>query len=141
MNSVPLKTGHRRLAVALALVGVAMLVFASVAGAQSSPSEYPPPPPSPLAPPDWDGGLLPLLGDVNQSNTLTVADARLLMQAIARITTLGDSQWAVGDVNNSGSVTVADARLMMQYIARMPVVYWNWPNDAIFRDPGGSNAG
>jgi len=82
---------------------------------------------------------MPLLGDVNWSDSVTVADARLLMQHVARIVTLDDDQIAVADINNSESLTVDDARKMMQYVARMPVAYWEFPADGEFRDPGKSN--
>jgi len=148
MNSVTLRTGHRRLAVALALVGVTMLVFASVAGAQSSPSEYPPPPPSPLAPPDWEGDLTPMIGDVTLDGSVDGIDALAIMQHVVRIITLSESQLAVGDTTNDGGVNGIDALHIMQFVVDrnqtqgiLQIPLWEWPADAAFLDPKGSNAG
>jgi hypothetical protein len=125
-----------------------MLIFASVAGAQSSPSEYPPPPPSPLAPPDWEGDLLPLVGDMDQDGMVTMADVMLLRQYRAALAAVTDSQLAVTDTDNDEMVTMADAMHIMQYRADpdggLGILYkplWEWPADASLKDPRGSNAG
>jgi len=124
-----------RLAGALALAGAITLVFASVAGAATSPSEYPPPPPSPLAPPDWSGPVPPYLGDVNQLNKTNVEDAQLIMEFRAGLATLTPSQLAVADVfGDEARINVEDAQHIMEYRAGL-VTLWQWPDHQSFLDP------
>lgn len=145
-------TGKRtRLAGALALAGVITLVFASVAGAQTSPSEYPPPPPSPLAPPDWDfdddpDKLPPRVGDVDFSGDVDIVDALLIAQYDVQLREFSDDQLAVANVTGTGlpgdAVDIVDALLISQYDVDQTASYgilrqrlWKWPAHANLLDP------
>ena len=57
------------------------------------------------------------LGDVNGDTQITGADATLIMQYVAKLTT--EVNEAVADVNGDGTVTGADATLTMQYVAKL----------------------
>lgn len=145
-----------RLAGALALAGVITLVFASVAGAQTtSPSEYPPPPPSPLAPPDWVfddvDKVKPLVGDVNFDSRTDIADATIIFASTMGLDSLDTNERAVGDTTNDvpvPKVDIADATHIFAYTmdrtGNLGILYkplWEWPQDSALRDPEGLNAG
>ncbi len=137
-----------RLAGALALAGVITLVFASVAGAQTSPSEYPPPPPTPIDPSIWTGDLTPMVGDVTLTGEVNGIDALAIMQHVVKLLTLSESQLSVGDTTNDGNVNGIDALHILQFVVDknqtqgiLVVPLWEWPGDAEYKDPMGKNAG
>ena len=57
------------------------------------------------------------LGDVNGDTQITGADATMVMQYVAKLTT--EVNEAVADVNGDGTVTGADATLIIQYVAKL----------------------
>jgi hypothetical protein len=60
-----------------------------------------------------------LVGDVNNSGSVTATDALWILQSTARLRTLTEEQAAVADVNSSNSVTATDALWILQYTARL----------------------
>jgi len=54
---------------------------------------------------------------VNGDTQITGADATMVMQYVAKLTT--EVNEAVADVNGDGTVTGADATLIMQYVAKL----------------------
>ncbi len=152
MKSGTLRTGHRRFAVALALVGVAMLVFASVAGAQTSPSEYPPPPPSPLAPPEWDeeAPLMPVLADADLDGLVDVRDVIAIRRYVVGLDPFLITQQLTADATGDGLVDVRDVIRIRQFIVDpyatsgvLAQLMWQWENPRHHRlqDPLGQNEG
>ncbi len=59
-------------------------------------------------------GVPPMLGDVNLSGTLDVADAILLMQYLAGSADLTPKQLKAADANGDGKVNVGDVTIIMQ---------------------------
>lgn len=66
---------------------------------------------------------LDVLGDVNGDEKLTVADARMILQAVAEAITLDDTAFSKADVTGDGAVTLVDARWILQAIAGLRVLY------------------
>lgn len=60
-----------------------------------------------------------ILGDVDGSGTVTVADARLALRYAARLETPDSESLAAGDVDGDGKISVADARLILRVGARL----------------------
>lgn len=55
-----------------------------------------------------------MLGDLNKDNKVTIADARMLLQAASGSRTLTADQQAVADINDDGKVNITDARWLLQ---------------------------
>jgi hypothetical protein len=56
-----------------------------------------------------------MLGDVDNSGSVTTDDARMALQAALNKISLAEDQEARADVDGSGGVTTDDARLILQY--------------------------
>ena len=151
MKKMRFPGGRIRLAGAVLLVSVTTLLFASVATAQSSPSQYPPPPPSPIAPPEWEGPLMPFVGDANLTGAVTPGDASaILLHMMTPGGTLSPSALAAADTYGRGYVTSADASHILQYamdpagtlgVLVQPLWDWDLNLHHSLRDPLGQNAG
>lgn len=55
-----------------------------------------------------------ILGDLNNDSKVTIADARMLLQAASGSRTLTADQQAVADINRDGKVNITDARWLLQ---------------------------
>ena len=59
-----------------------------------------------------------IFGDVNGDASVDATDSSLIMQIVARTTTLSDIQTFAGDVNGDTLCDATDASLIMQGVAR-----------------------
>lgn len=57
------------------------------------------------------------MGDVNVDTSVTVVDAKLVLQAVAGLCTFNGSEKWVADMNYDGKITVADAKAILKAIA------------------------
>lgn len=60
-----------------------------------------------------------LYGDVDTDGKVTVMDATLIQQALAKITTLSEEQQKLALVSGNDSLSIMDATLIQQYIAKV----------------------
>jgi len=61
-----------------------------------------------------------LIGDVNLDGSVTIDDATLLLQHVAKITTITDDiALANAEVTGDGTVTIDDATKLLQYVAKI----------------------
>lgn len=58
-----------------------------------------------------------MMGDVNLSGSVTIADAKLVLQKIAGIAELNENQQWVADTNYDGKISIADAKAILREIA------------------------
>ena len=56
------------------------------------------------------------MGDINASGNITVADAKLVLKAIAGAEELTDAQAWVADINIDGKISVVDAKLILKML-------------------------
>ena len=63
--------------------------------------------------------ILIMLGDLNNDNRITAADARIALRFSARLETPTDSEKLAADVNKDLRVTAADARLILRVAAHL----------------------
>lgn len=56
----------------------------------------------------------PIIGDLDNDNLVTAADARLALRAAVGLNSFKDSQKNAADVNHDGEITAADARLILR---------------------------
>lgn len=59
------------------------------------------------------------MGDIDNNNKITTADARLLLRAVARLETLSDEDKLYADINQDGKITAVDARLVLRGAAKL----------------------
>lgn len=57
------------------------------------------------------------LGDANMDNNISIADARMILRAIAGLTELDDKQAFAADVNQDGKISIADAKQVLRVVA------------------------
>ena len=73
---------------------------------------------------DWNEedsliGYEPVIGDVNGDGDVTVLDATLVQRAVAKTSSLDDTQAACADVNGDGDVSVLDATIIQRFVAKI----------------------
>jgi hypothetical protein len=69
---------------------------------------------------DYQVGLLPLAGDVNEDGDLSADDARWVLRYFVGLQSLQDSQRAQANINQDSSVTPADALCIFQEFIGLP---------------------
>ncbi len=114
----------------------------SLSAAEEETSLYPPPPPD-----------APMVGDVNDSSTVSVADAVAILKYTVGLLELTPKQEYAADTTGDGRVSVADAVQILKFtvdprgesgVLLRPL--WEWApvdgnSDAGLWDPLGLNAG
>ncbi len=73
----------------------------------------------PTEKPTYEPGTL-ILGDTNNDNKVTVADATMVQRNVALLETFDNAQNTCGDVNKDDKITVADATIIQRYVALLP---------------------
>lgn len=58
-----------------------------------------------------------VIGDANDDEKVTAVDARLVLQQVAGVNSLSESQSLLVDMNGDGSITAVDARIILQKVA------------------------
>lgn len=64
----------------------------------------------------WVGGTPVEKGDVDADGVVTVADALMVLQAVARLRELNDAEFRMGDMDGDGVITVADALYILRCV-------------------------
>lgn len=58
-----------------------------------------------------------ICGDVNGDGAITAVDARIVLQTVAGLKNLSETEYKRADVNGDGVVTAVDARMILQIVA------------------------
>ena len=64
-----------------------------------------------------------ILGDTDLDKTVTVVDATLIQQHLAKIITLKGNQIICADVDGDNNISIVDATYIQQYLAKIKVAY------------------
>lgn len=56
-------------------------------------------------------------GDINNDGNISLVDARMVLQAVAKTITLDEIQSLASDMNGDGAITLVDARMALQTVA------------------------
>lgn len=59
------------------------------------------------------------LGDINDDDKITAADARIILRTAARLETLTEIQMLAADIDGNGKVTASDARVALRISAKL----------------------
>lgn len=60
-----------------------------------------------------------IVGDIDLDGKVTSADARLILRAAARLTTLSGARLENADLDGDGKITATDARWCLRYVAKL----------------------